>query len=292
MLSPAEVKKFNALVLQKLSLYLNLHADFIEESIIKELVNECGLTAIEAFSLVLAQACGLDIEENDEDNELFHEYFIEMIAILNPHEYEANPYYQNIKIPTAKIGKWEFKQEQYKPYEAFIYNNLKKMPDGRLIPQIGFFEETFSYPAILENNREWMLITPNEIETMKEPIAQATGKVLTFGLGLGYYAYMVSEKDDVSSVTIVEKDENVIQLFKEYILPQFAQKHKIQIIHEDAFVYAENYFAKENYDVVFTDIWHDPADGVDLYLKMKKYEHLNPKSKYLYWIEDTMICYL
>lgn len=290
--SPAEIQKFNTLILQKLSLYLHLHADFIEASIIKELVNECNLTPTEAFGLVLAQACGLNIEENDEDYMLYQEYFTEMVAVLNPHEYEANPYYKNIKIPTAKIGKWEFKHERYQPYEAFVYNDLKEMPDGRLIPQIGFFEEAFSYPAVLENNREWMLITPNEIETMKAPIAEATGKVLTFGLGLGYYAYMVSEKENVSSVTIVEKDANVIQLFKKYILPQFMQGHKIQIIHEDAFVYAENHFAKENYDVVFTDIWHDPADGVDLYLKMKTYEHLNPNSKYLYWLEETLLCYL
>ena len=40
-----------------------------------------------------------------------------------------------------------------------------------------------------------MTITPDEIETMKEAVDQAFGNVLTFGLGLGYYAYMVSEKD-------------------------------------------------------------------------------------------------
>lgn len=292
MLSPIEIKKFNELILQKLSLYLNLHADFIEESIIRELVDECGLTVKEAFSLVLAQALGLDLEESDEDKMLYHSYFEEMLAVLDVAEYENNPYYKNIKIPTAKIGRWEFKEEKYKPYEAFVYNDLKKLSDGRVLPQIGFFEKEFCYPAVFENNREWMLITPNEIETMKAPIAAAHGKVLTFGLGLGYYAYMVSEKETVETVTIVEKDENVIKLFKQYILPQFTHPEKIQVIHEDAFLYAQQHLAREAFDVVFADIWHDPADGVDLYLKMKEYEKFSPKSEYWYWIEDTMLCYL
>ena len=66
-----------------------------------------------------------------------------------------------------------------------------------------------------------MTITPNEIETMKEAVDKASGNVLTFGLGLGYYAYMVSEKENVESVTIVDSNEDVIDLFKKYVLPQF-----------------------------------------------------------------------
>ena len=60
------------------------------------------------------------------------------------------------------------------------------------------------FPALLENDRIWMTITPNEIETMKEPVDGAFGNVLTYGLGLGYYAYMVSEKENVETVTIVD----------------------------------------------------------------------------------------
>lgn len=292
MLSPDKVRRFNTAILQKLSLYLNLYADFIEASIINELVDECGLDIKEAYTLVLAEVCGLNIEEDAEDRELYENYFIEMVEILDRKKYIENPYYKHIQIPECEIGRWAFKQGKYKPYEAFVYNDLKTMEDGRVIPQVGFFQEEFSYPAVLENNREWMLITPNEIETMASPVSQASGKVLTYGLGLGYYAYMVSEKEEVSSVTVVEKDENVIKLFKQYILPQFPQAHKIRIIHEDAFEYAEKHMADERYDVVFTDIWHDPADGTELYLKMKEYERVNPESLYLYWIEQTILYYL
>lgn len=49
---------------------------------------------------------------------------------------------------------------------------------------------------------------------------------------------------------------------------------------------------KENYNFIYTDIWHDTYDGIDMYLKMKEYESLSPDSKYMYWIEDTMLCYI
>mgnify|MGYP004628899591 FL=1 len=131
-----------------------------------------------------------------------------------------------------------------------------------------------------------MLITPNEIETMSESISEAYGNVLTYGLGLGYYQYMISNKDNVKSITIIEKDQNIIDLFTKYILPQYKYKNKIKIINEDALKYKYN----NEYDYVFVDIWHDPSDGIELYTKMKQLE--KPNIKYSYWIEKTIKNYI
>ena len=285
-----KIEKYNSKIMERLSLYLNLQPDFIKEDMIDELVRECNLDKKEAFSILLADICGLDTMDNMEDRELYDNYFPYMIHQLDIEKYKNNPYYKNIKIPNMKEKRWELKEDKYKPYEAFVYNDLEKMEDNRLIPQIGFFDTEFTFPVVLENNREWMLITPNEIETMEEAVNEAKGRVLTYGLGLGYYAYMASQKQQVSSLTIVERDENVINLFEKYILPQFENKDKISIINEDAFKYAKNQMNKDNYDFVFVDIWHDPSDGVDMYLKMKKLESEN--IKYMYWIEKTILCYL
>lgn len=285
-----KIEKYNSKIMERLSLYLNLQPDFIKEDMIDELVRECNLDKKEAFSILLADICGLDTIDNMEDRELYDNYFPYMIHHLDIEKYKNNPYYKNIKIPNMKEKRWELKEDKYKPYEAFVYNDLEKMEDNRLIPQIGFFDTEFTFPVVLENNREWMLITPNEIETMEEAVNEAKGRVLTYSLGLGYYAYMASQKQQVSSLTIVERDENVINLFEKYILPQFENKDKISIINEDAFKYAKNQMNKDNYDFVFVDIWHDPSDGVDMYLKMKKLESEN--IKYMYWIEKTILCYL
>ena len=137
-----------------------------------------------------------------------------------------------------------------------------------------------------------MTLLPNETITIKPHVENSFGRVLTFGLGLGYFALSAAAKDSVSSVTVVERDENVIKLFSDVILPRFSCKDKIKMIKADAFEYAEQNYAKNLYDFVFADIWHDPSDGVELYLKMKEYEKLCPNCKYEYWIEDTLKLYI
>ncbi|WP_156291897.1 spermine/spermidine synthase domain-containing protein [Oceanobacillus salinisoli] len=285
------IKEDNYKVFALLSHYLNHAPDFIDREEIDEIAK--GSISYEyAFSVILASAFGLDIVDNAPDKELFHNYFYRMIHHLDSNEYNRNPYYKNIKLPTMKVGNSELKYEKYKPFEGFVCNDIIETEEGRQIPQIGFFDTEFRFPAVLENNRIWMTITPNEIETMKEPVDQAFGQVLTYGLGLGYYAYMASEKDNVESVTVVESNEDVIHLFKKYILPQFTNASKIKVIQADAFEYVQNQMSKGKYDFVFTDLWHDVSDGIDMYLKMKKYEKQNPNTVFTYWIEKSIMCYL
>jgi len=286
-----QINQDNHKIFALISNYLNNAPDFIDEDQIDEIVKS-GVSQEYAFAVILAAAFGLDIIDHVEDKALFNHYFNKMFHKLAVDEYSNNPYYKNIKIPTIKVGNSELKCEKYKPYEGFVCNDIIRTKEGRQIPQVGFFETAFAFPAVLENDRIWMTITPNEIETMKEPVDQAFGKVLTFGLGLGYYAYMVSEKENVESVTIVDMNEDVIQLFKRHILPQFKNADKIKIIKSDAFVYAKTNLSKEKYDYVFTDLWHDVSDGIDMYLKMKEYEKLSPYTKYSYWIEKSILCYL
>jgi hypothetical protein len=286
-----KISEDNYKVFALLSNYLNNAPDFINKEEIDEIVTS-GVSEEYAFVVLLAAALGLDIVDDVDDKNLFNQYFNKMIHKLDAIEYYNNPYYRNIKIPTIKIGNSELKYEKYKPFEGFVYNDIIKTEAGRQIPQIGFFDTEFMFPAILENNRIWMTITPNEIETMKEAVDQAFGNVLACGLGLGYYAYMISEKDHVESITVVEFNEDVINLFNKYVLPQFKNAGKIKIIKADAFEYAQTHMSKGKYDFVFTDLWHDVSDGIDMYLKMKKVEMQNPNTVFTYWIEKSILCYL
>lgn len=285
------IQEGNRQLFALLGSYLNHAPDLIQAAEIAEIV-QSGVSAEYAFKLLLAAKFGLDIVDSEADKALFNAYFHPMIHRLDLGEYERNPYYRNIRLPAVRIGNSELKYERYKPFEGFVCNDILRTTEGRQIPQIGFFETEFTYPAVLEQERIWMTVTPNEIETMKEPVAAAFGRVLTFGLGLGYYAYMVSEKDNVDSVTIVEINEDVIHLFKRHILPQFKQAQKIRIVHGDAFDFARTHLARNAYDYVFTDLWHDVSDGIDLYLRMKQVERQHPGTKFSYWIEKSMKCYL
>ena len=110
----------------------------------------------------------------------------------------------------------------------------------------------------------------------------------SFGLGLGYYAFMVSEKEEVESITVIEKSPDVIRLFERYILPYFRHKDKVKIVNADAFKYAEDVMPDEKFDLAFVDTWRDAGDGAPMYRRMKKLEHLSPDTKFMYWIEGFL----
>lgn len=286
------IDRMNDRLLILLSRYLNENPMKINLRMVMNLKDSCELTDKEAVAILLAIELGIDFDENEEDRFLYENYFEEMIHELNPEVYKQDPYYVNISIPNKKIGAWELKEESYAPYELFVMADMDKKKDGRIIPQLGFFKERFVFPVVLQANREWMLITPNEIETMKEAISHASGNVLTSGLGLGYFAYMCSEKENVQSITIVEKDEEVISLFESVILNQFPHREKIKIIQDDLFYYLKTTAHLNQIHYVFWDLWHDVQDGLPMYRRLKEIEKQFSEVRFEYWIEKTILCYL
>ena len=138
-----------------------------------------------------------------------------------------------------------------------------------------------------------MSITPNEIETMRDSIAATHGKVLNYGLGLGYWAYEVASKSNVESVTIVELNQDIIDLFNTYIAPQFEHEvlSKINIIQGDAIAYHRN-LADGVYDYCFIDTWFNAYEGMDMYLNFKEQEHKFKSMQVSYWIEEDFLSML
>ena len=45
----------------------------------------------------------------------------------------------------------------------------------------------------------------------------------------------------------------------------------------------------ENFDYAFVDTWHDVSDGLNMYLKMKKIERLSSRTKFIYWVERSLL---
>lgn len=271
----------NETILKCFSILLNDYPDYIDESLIREVNSEGILSNEETVRIIISALFKLD-----DNREVMDKYFKYIFKELNIEDYNSNLFLRNIKLDNIKYKNWKIENMSYKPYELFVYNDLE-VRDKCVIPQIGFFASNYNYPAIYENNRIWMLITPNEINTMDTPIKESFGNVLTYGLGIGYYAYMVSLKENVKSITIIEKDKSVIELFENNILPQFTCRDKINIICIDAIEYAKK---KIKYDYVFVDIWHDPSDAIDLYKEFKLLERED--TKYSYWIEKTIQYYL
>jgi hypothetical protein len=100
---------------------------------------------------------------------------------------------------------------------------------------------------------------------------------------------MVARKDEVESITVVEKSADVIRLFERYILPYFEHPEKLRIICADAFEYAEQKMPSEKYDFAFVDTWRDASDGAPMYEKMRALEHLSEGTRFEYWIENFLV---
>ena len=272
--------------------FLSYEPNFVKPEQVKKLVETYGIDEKKAVAFSMAAAMGLDIADNKADKALFNEYFPLMLKKLDASVYLEDAYRKNIPLHPHKNQNWELNMGKYAPYEAFVRDEPLLFPNGKVVPQIGYFDHEYLFPQILQDGREWMMIQPDEVDTQKPYIERAHGKVLTFGLGLGYFAYhcLISEK--VSEVTVVELDEKVIDLFNEQIRPHFPKDKPFRVIQADAFEYASTQMGKENFDYIFTDIWHDPSDGVDLYLRMKEHEKYAPKAEFTYWIEKTLKLYI
>ena len=286
------IMRDNDLVVSFLSEYINEHPRFIDAQMVEELARECHVSHHEAFCTLLSAACGLDTVDNPAHRALERQYLIPSIKRLEPSIYENDAYAKTVRFPNVTHGKWELCQHSYAPYEPFVRTHPTVTSELREIPQLGYFDTEFPFPAILENGIEWMTITPNEVETMREPIAKCRGRVLTLGLGLGYFAFHASQKEKVERVVVVERSRDVIEIFKTYLLPQFPNANKIEIVEADAFQYMEEKMPRGNFDYVFADLWHDASDGLEMYRKLKKYEILAPKTEFDYWIEPSLLSLL
>ena len=269
--------------------YLENYNTIITADMMHALCGDGSIDEADGFAAILCQLFGLDIDGSPDERALIRNYITPSVRVMDAERYRSNPYYRNVKIPNVKKGTWELKSETYPAYRGVIAADMIIRDDFSEVPPLGFFTEDFVFPAVLEDGNEWMTLTPVDLDTSDEAIERAHGKVVTFGLGLGYYTYMVSEKAEVDSITVIEKNPDVIALFNEYILPQFSHPEKVRVINTDAFEYAECEMPREGYDVAFVDTWRDASDGAPMYARMKRLEHLSPDTEFIYWIENFLV---
>ena len=210
---------------------------------------------------------------------------------LSKEDIMENPYLKHIQIPPVHMenirldcgrvvlpNRLGFYQERIRNLNTFeMQNSYFVCPD------------TLKFPSILEGdtNAVWMSVEPCEIESFQAFIQQASGNILLGGCGLGYLAYMLSLKPDVKHITILEIHPSIVQMFEEYILPQFEWKDKISIVTTDAMDYLKTQNLQP-YHFVHMDIWKDTLDMLPLYLECLQVEFSNPTISFSYWLEPTL----
>jgi hypothetical protein len=102
----------------------------------------------------------------------------------------------------------------------------------------------------------WMSLTPHEIESQELGFQYAVGDMVVMGLGMGWITANAALNPKVTSVTVVERDPDVIKLFYESgafeSIPLPAQ-NKITIVKADALEWHPD--PARIIDFLYADIW-------------------------------------
>lgn len=269
--------------------YLNFCPEAIQANAVETLCADGTFTRHEAVGALLGCVLGLDTENCRADRALYRDYILPSVRILRADDYLCDPYRMALQNICAMDGSWEISEQIYPAFRGAICTDMQMDATFRERAGIGFFPEAFPFLRVSEGSNEWMTLTPVDTDTCREAIEEARGDVVTFGLGLGYYAFHVARKCEVRSVTVVERDETLIRMFCDRLLPCFPDKEKIRICHADAFAFANSVMPQKHYDIAFVDTWRDASDGLPMYLRMKRLESKNPHVRFLYWIEGFLL---
>lgn len=198
-----------------------------------------------------------------------------------------NPYYMDIKLDNVNTQTVWYEKATIKKRTLMSMNFHK--PIGKYLfhhHPIGYFEKDVDLPVLKEEDKVWMSPAISEIESMRDGIEKGYGKCMTMGLGIGVLPYLWLLKEEVESVTIVEFNKDVIDLFETYIRPQFKTEKKLEIIHGNAFDYFTSEFLNK-FDYVYIDFWESTEDGLEYYTKLMEKKIDLPHIDY--WIEDSIL---
>jgi hypothetical protein len=196
-------------------------------------------------------------------------------------------YNSTIKLDTINNEEFRFSCEMLPANQLFnvsgiIFDQNRELNDWM---QLRALDQPYPAAVLWQGDDVWMLDAPSESNTMDPYAKKANGHVLTFGMGIGYFAFMSLLNPEVHSVTIIERSASVITMFKQYILPQFPNKDKVRIIEGDAFDYFNKPFI-EQFDYVFVDIWKSGDDGFEMIEKLLE-QYNPPLEKVDFWIETS-----
>ena len=277
-----DLKRINKLILEK-----NMNISSADD-----LFNFCFYSSLNKFDTshyLDSVTQFLELNLNDKEEKYYFDSRIaSSIKKIDPTKYLNNHYVKTISPKPFKGNGYELSYLVMKPYQAFPYDDIEIKDDFVEVSRIGYFDKEYKYLAVMKDDVVWMSTDPNEINTMEASIKETKGNVLAFGLGLGYFPIEALFNDDVKSVTVVEKDPKIIEIFEKHIRPLIKNDKKLIIIKDDAFHYLKNNDIDCLFDYLFIDIWHNPEDGLPLYLRFKELLR-NKKIKVSYWLEKSIL---
>ena len=184
-----------------------------------------------------------------------------------------------VKVPLGKSGPWTVRRFRTEMNIAY----LRFARDGRA-PGLGEFT------ALNHKNRGIVMSdTCPEINDVKPYLYDLKGDVLITGLGLGMVPHILTKvqrfSTQVKSITIIEKDADVIKLTAEHYIKS---DRRIKIIHADALTLTLP--KGSNFDSAWHDIWDEICEDnrQEMTAMRRNYQRFVTKGKQFCWGQHTM----
>jgi hypothetical protein len=151
----------------------------------------------------------------------------------------------DINVPDGVSGEWKVStfvvDEEAAKWES-VRAVVSSGGMGRGVP-------AGTYKSLHRGGTLVMSNTPDEIRDQMSFVYSAEGDVLINGLGLGVTLKLILAKPEVTSVTVIEKSQDVINL----VAPTYLTDKRVNIINADALEYKPPKGKK--FDAVWHDIW-------------------------------------
>lgn len=170
----------------------------------------------------------------------------------------------DVSTPVGQSGDWSIEEFHVSDEEAAMYNlrhTFRGTPWMCVNPG-SYRKLTHSKRGVVMSN------TPMEVHTNAKFLLRAKGSVLVNGLGLGMVLTALFAKDNVTKVTVVEIDKDVIALTAGHFAKEI-NEGRLVIINEDCMT--RKVGEKEQYECVWHDIWDTISDeNIEQMNKLKR----------------------
>ena len=156
-----------------------------------------------------------------------------------------SPPYPWLKVPEYKVGKhglWTLDQFEPALIHGYFTGPQPTKPNYRL----------------KKGNTVWMSLTPMELESQSHHALFSYGHTVVMGLGMGTLLYNILAREEVTQVTVVERDPEVFELLHQIANPaSWLGWEKAKFIFADALSWKPD----EPVDYLTVDIWSKLGDS-------------------------------
>jgi len=223
--------------------------------------------------------CECECEELVIDANSYNEWVKQVCYVCQPQCFNPKFFSADIHehICEQQVGDYQFYLRNFPPYHQAPKFSFFGFPLGKTVTRRSelqvfneegdkgtvVFDGPVLVPILAKQGVVWMSLSPLEVYTLREPLSFVEGHVLIAGLGMGWLTDRVCGHPNVTKVTQIEVDPDILQFFG---TPLLRRHFNLELIEGDAYQYLKNF--DEGWDCILFDIW--PTYGEANYDKQFK----------------------